>query len=276
MIHLFPKLKNRMLLICACYIALVGVYIALNKGRNMLFPFILTVVGLVIVVISQLLTAFNVHSQLLAKLYNHMDVEGFLRQYEPKLNLKISNENVALMARLHVSNAYCAQGRFDEAKNLLHNAVIPKGKKQEDELLSRFAITSNLCYFSQLQEDLPTARTHMNELLSLKKQLEALQQSKPEKKRMVFNTELNEQVMKYLETGKADIEALRKLVQNNSQQLHKVTISLWIARAYLAENNRREAVALLEKIVKLAPHLYPGKVAADILGGLPAKSEENE
>lgn len=276
MIHLFPKLKNRTLLICACYIALVGVYVALNRGTNMLFPIILAVVGLVIVVISQLLTAFNVHSQLLAKLYNHMDAEGFLREYEPKLALKLSNENVALMTRLHVSNAYCAQGRFDEAKKLLQSVVIPKGKKQEDELLSRFAIASNLCYFSQLQEDLPAARAQMNELLSLKKQLEALQQSKPEKKRMVFNTELNEQIMKYLETGKADIEALRNLVQGNNQQLHKVTISLWIARAYLAENNRREAVALLEKIVKLAPHLYPGKAAASILSGLPAKSNENE
>ena len=274
MIHLFPKLKNRMLLICAGYIALVGVYIALNAGKNLTFPLVLAVVGLAIVVFSQMLTAFNVHSQLLAKLYDQMNVDGFLKHYEPKLNLPISNQSVALMVRLHLSNAYCAQGRFDEAKNLLANAVIPKGKKQEDELLSRFAIASNLCYFAQLQEDLPAARAHLNNLLDLKKQLEAMQVNKPEKKRMVFNTELNEQVMAYLETGKADIEALRKLVASNSQQLHKVTISLWIARGYLAENNRREAVALLEKIVKLAPELYPGKVAAGILGGLPAKTEE--
>lgn len=274
MIHLFPKLKNRLLLVSACYIALVGVYVALNSGKNMILPLILATIGLAVVIISQLLTSFNVHSQLLSKLYDQMDVDGFLRQYEPKLALNIKNANVALMVRMHLSNAYCAQGRFDEAKKLLQDAEIPKGKKHEDELLSQFAVASNLCYFAQQQEDLPAARAYLDKLLDLKKQLEALQQSKPEKKRMVFNTELNEQIMTYMETGKADIEALRKLVQSNSQQLHKVTISLWIARAYLAENNRREGEALLEKIVKLAPQLYPGKAAAGLLGALPAKNEE--
>jgi len=93
------------------------------------------------------------------------------------------------------------------------------------------------------------------------------------KKRMVFNTELNEQCYAYLTTGKADIEALKNLVKNNAQQLHKITISLWVARAELSVNNRREAEKILEQIVKLAPDLYPGKVAAQLLTGLPAKTE---
>ena len=90
---------------------------------------------------------------------------------------------------------------------------------------------------------------------------------------MVFNTERKVQCQKLMTTGKADIDALKTLVQNNAQQLHRVTISLWVARAYLAENNRREAEKLLEQIIKLAPDLYPGKAAQSILNGLPAKAE---
>ena len=276
MIHLFPKRKNRMYLICACYIALVGVYFALNKGVNPLPALLLCAVGLGVVIFSQHLTAFNMHSQLLAKLYDHLNVEGFLKTYEPMLNMPVKNQNIALTVRLHASNAYCAQGRFDEAIELLKAFPIQPGKNKEETLLSRFAVISNLCYCAEQKNDLEAAKAYMDELLALKKELESLQESKPMKKRMVFNTELNEQCYQYLTTGKADIEALKNLVKNNPQQLHKITISLWVARAELSANNRREAEKLLEQIVKLAPELYPGKVAAQLLTGLPAKTETNE
>ena len=273
MIHLFPKRKNRMYLICACYLALVGVYVALNDGANFIPVVLLSLLGLAIVIFSQCLTAFNMHSQLLSRLYDHLNVEGFLRDYEPMLKIPVKNQNIALTVRLHTSNAYCAQGRFDEAIELLSSFSIQPGKNQEEELLSRFAVISNLCYCAEQKNDLETAKKYMNELLSLKKQLEALQESKPMKKRMVFNTELNEQCYKYLTTNKADIETLKNLVKSNSQQLHKITISLWVARAELSANNRREAEKILEQIVKLAPDLYPGKVAAQLLTGLPSKAE---
>lgn len=62
------------------------------------------------------------------------------------------------------------------------------------------------------------------------------------------------------------MQALKTQVQsNNTQQLHRITTSLWIARAYLAEQNRREAENILQQIVKLAPDLYPGKEAARML-----------
>ena len=96
MIHLFPKRKNRMYLICACYIALVGVYFALNRGVNPIPVLLIALVGLGIVIFSQYLTAFNMHSQLLAKLYEQMDIDGFLRQYEPMLALNVKNANVRL------------------------------------------------------------------------------------------------------------------------------------------------------------------------------------
>ena len=150
------------------------------------------------------------------------------------------------------------------------------GKNEEENLLSRFAVVSNLCYCAEQKNDLDMAKKYMSELLDLKKKLEALQPGKPEKKRMVFSTELNEQCLKFMTTGKADINILKGLVQSNTQQLHRVTISLWIARTYLAENNRREAEKILDQIIKLAPDLYPGKVAQSLLNGLPAKAEEKQ
>ena len=273
MIHLFPKFKNRMLLICACYLVLVGLYVKLNPGQHPLIPLAIAVVGVLVVVVSQSLNAANAHAQMLSRLYNHMNVDGFLKSYLPFLDLKLKNQSLALMVRLHVSNAYCAQGRFDEAEALLNSITIVPGKKHEDDLLSKFAIVSNLCYCAEQKEDLEKAQKYMEELLALKAELEALQTTKPEKKKMVFNTELNAQCLKLMTTGKADIDALKTLVQNNGQQLHRVTISLWVARAYLAENNRREAEKLLEQIIKLAPDLYPGKAAQSILNGLPAKAE---
>jgi len=275
MIQLFPRLKNRVLLICACYLAVIGVYVALNRGTNPIIPLLIALIGVVIVFVTQSINAANAHAQILSRLYNHLDVDGFLRSYMPFLDLKLKRPSMMLMLRLHVSNAYCAQGRFDEAEALLKSIDLTPGKKHEDDLLSRFAIVSNLCYCAEQKDDLEKARQYMDELLALRSELEALQSAKPEKKRMAFNTELNEQCFKFMTTGKADISALKALVQNNTQQLHRITISLWIARAYLAENNRREAEKLLEQIVKLAPDLYPGKVAQSLLNGLPAKSEDN-
>lgn len=275
MIQLFPKFKNRMLLICAFYLVMVGVYVVLKPGMNPVIPLLIAVVGVLVIMVSQSLNAANAHAQLLSRLYNQLDVDGFLKAYTPFMNLKLKNPSMILMVRLHISNAYCAQGRFDEAEALLKSIVLTPSKKHEDDLLSKFAIISNLCYCAEQKDDLEKAQKYMDELLALKKELEALQTSKPDKKKMVFNTELNEQCLKFMTTGKADINLLKGLVQSNTQQLHRITISLWIARAYLAENNRREAEKILDQIIKLAPDLYPGKAAQSLLNGLPAKSEDN-
>lgn len=276
MIQLFPKRQKRMLLICACYIALLGVYLALNPAANALPIVLIASVGLIIVIFSQYLTAYNMHSQLLSRLYDQLNVDGFLRDYEPMLKIPVKNPNIALSVRLHTSNAYCAQGRFDDAIALLTAFTLQPGKNEEENLLSRFAVVSNLCYCAEQKNDLDMAKKYMSELLDLKKKLEALQPGKPEKKRMVFSTELNEQCLKFMETGKADIEVLRSLVKSNQQQLHKIILSLWVARAELAANNRREGEKILEQIIKLAPDLYPGKVAKQLLTGLPSKTEANE
>lgn len=276
MIDLFPKQKRRMLIVLGIYLGLAALLLIIGSG-NAIVTAVLAVFGLIIVLAAELTGAANAHSQLLNRLYNQLDVEGFLREYEPKLQLKLKNNNMALMVRLHISNAYCAQGRFDDAMALLSSFEIKESKNHEETLLARFAVISNLCYCAEQKSDVETAQKYLSELLNLRRQLEKLQENKPQKNKMAFSTELNEQCMQYLKTGKADVEKLKAITrQNQSQQLQRITSSLWVARADLAENNRREAQSILEQIVKLAPNLYPGKVAAGMLASLPAKEKDAE
>ena len=276
MIDLFPKQKRRMLIVLGIYLGLAALLLIIGSG-NAIVTAVLAVFGLIIVLAAELTGAANAHSQLLNRLYNQLDVEGFLREYEPKLQLKLKNNNMALMVRLHISNAYCAQGRFDDAMALLSSFEIKESKNHEETLLARFAVISNLCYCAEQKSDVETAQKYLSELLDLRRQLEKLQENKPQKNKMAFSTELNEQCMQYLKTGKADVEKLKAITrQNQSQQLQRITSSLWVARADLAENNRREAQSILEQIVKLAPNLYPGKVAAGMLASLPAKEKDAE
>lgn len=276
MIDLFPKQKRRMLIVLSIYLGLAALLLIIGSG-NAIVTAVLAVFGLIIVLAAELTGAANAHSQLLNRLYNQLDVEGFLREYEPKLQLKLKNNNMALMVRLHISNAYCAQGRFDDAMALLSSFEIKESKNHEETLLARFAVISNLCYCAEQKSDVETAQKYLSELLDLRRQLEKLQENKPQKNKMAFSTELNEQCMQYLKTGKADVEKLKAITrQNQSQQLQRITSSLWVARADLAENNRREAQSILEQIVKLAPNLYPGKVAAEMLASLPAKEKGAE
>lgn len=273
MLSLFPQFKTRFLLWSGILIGCLALLTVLKPGISLLALVVLAIIGVICIFASQYLNAANMHNRQLNRLYNQLDVEGFLKEYEPHLSVNLRNQNLYLMIRLHLSNAYCAQGRFEDAMNLLSSAKIKEGKR-EATLLARFSIASNLCYCAEQMNDISTAKAHLDDLLRYKKELEAIQTTKKPKQRMVFSTELNEQCLKLLSTGKADIEALKTQVQrNNTQQLHRITTSLWIARALLAENNRREAQELLEKIVNLAPNLYPGKAAAEMLAALPEKAD---
>lgn len=271
MIQLFPSIKKRMLLLCGLLLATLGVFTILYSGISPLLLLMIAVIGVLVIIALQYTSAVATHNHLLAVLYDQLNPQSFLKLYEPLLRVPVKNPNLSLMVHLHVSNAYCAMGLFDEAQSLLSSFPIAPGKKPEDELLTRFAIVSNLCYCAEQKNDIEAAKQHLTKLRAIKEKLEALQKNKPEKKRMAFSTELNEQCMKFLTTGRADIEKLKTLSQSSSQLLHKVTISLWISRAYLAVNNRREAESLLKRIVNVAPELYPGKVAAELLAQLPEK-----
>lgn len=274
MIHLFPKLRNELILSAAILLGMIAVFILVFPGAGPLVIVLFSLVGIAAIFFTQYSKAVNKHSSLLNILYNQMDAEGFLREYAPLLKMPVKDRNIYLMLRLHMSNAYCALGRFDEAEAILHTIKAEPGKKPEDELLTRFAVVSNLCYCAEQKNDVDTAKKYLDELIAIRKKLESMQEGKPKKKRMAFSTELNEQCYALLTGGKVNTEALKEQVQRSSQQLHRVTTSLWVARADLAQNNRKEAESILNQIVKLAPHLYPGKVAADLLAQLPAKAEK--
>lgn len=274
MLTLFPKFKTRLILFEGLFVALMAALYLLKPTMNPIAMILMLIVGCLFIAAAQYINAANTHSLQLNRLYNQLDVDGFLKEYEPHLRQNPKNPNLYMMVRLHLSNAYAAQGRFGDAMKLLAATEIREGKKPEQALMSRFAVTSNLCYCAEQMGDLDAAKKYLDELHGYKKQLEAIQETKKPKQRMAFSCELNDQCMKLLSTGKCDIQALKTQVQqNNTQQLHRITTSLWIARAYLAEQNRREAENILQQIVKLAPDLYPGREAARLLAELPAKAE---
>ena len=275
MIQLFPGIKKRMTVWLVVYMALVFLLGFLGQ-TSMLALVLLSVVGIVVIVISQYSNANKAHEAILGKLYNNMDAEGFIRDYEPLLKAQITHPNLYMMVRLHLSNAYCALGRFDDAIALLSAIPFAPQKKEEADLIARYTVTSNLCYCALLKKDVHAAQRYMNDTLSYKKRLEAIQETKPPMQRMVFSNVLNEQCLDLLLTGKCDAVVLRDKVQpQNTQMLHRVTTGLWIARALLADNNRREAKELLEKIAKVAGHLYIGQEAKALLSGLPGKDKND-
>ena len=274
MIHLFPAIKKRMTILLIVYMALV--FLLGFLGQTSIPVLVLfSIVGIAVVIISQYSNANKAHELLLSRLYNNMDAEGFIRDYQQMLDYDVKHPNLHMMIRLHLSNAYCALGRFDDAIDLLAAIPFPPQKKEEADLIARYTVASNLCYCALLKKDIPAAERYMDDTEGYKKRLNAIQQTKPEMQRMVFNNILNEQCLRLLKTGKCDAALLRDKVQpQNTQTLHRVTTGLWIARALLAENNRREAEALLEKIAKVAGHLYIGREAKALLAGLPGKEEE--
>lgn len=271
MYSLFPKHRPRLIFNLSIFWAMLIALLLINPAINRTFVLILAVVGSAAIFFAQYMRVANLHTAMLSRLYNQLDVEGFLKEYEPFLQVPLKNQNLYLMVRLHVSNAYCAQGRFDDAIALL-SSVTYREDKEEKLLLGKFSVTSNLCYCYEQKGDKEQSRRYLNELRELKAKLDALQQKKPEKQRMVFNIALNEQCMQFLETGEMDVDVLKTQVQAaNTQQLHRVTTSLWIARAYLARHERREAEKLLERIVTLAPGIYPGRAAKALLDELPGR-----
>jgi len=272
MLTLFPKFKKRMIIFEVVYVALMVTLYVLKPTASPIALALMLIVGGLFIAAAQYINAVNTHNRQLNRLYNQLDAEGFLKEYEPHLQQNPSNPQLYTMVRLHLTNAYAAQGRFDEAMKLLASTPIRACKKPEQTLMNRFAITSNLCYCAEQMGDLDTAKKYLDELHGYKNELEEIQKTKKPKQRMAFSCELNDQCMKLLSTGKCDVQALKTQVQsNNTQQLHRITTSLWIARAYLAEQN--EAENILQQIVKLAPDLYPGKEAARMLAELPAAAQ---
>ncbi len=271
MIQLFPAIKKRMTIWLVIYMALV--FLLGFLGQTSLLALVLfSIAGIAAIVISQYSNANKAHEALLAKLYNNMDATGFIQAYEPLLKVKVNHPNLYMMIRLHLSNAYCALGRFDEAIELLSAIPFAPQKKEEADLIARYTVSSNLCYCALLKKDAVAAERYMEDTERYKKRLDAIQQTKPEMQRMVFSNILNEQCLRLLKTGKCDPVILRDKVQvNNTQMLHRVTTGLWIARALLAEDNRRDAKVILERIEKVAGHLFIGQEARALLSGLSDK-----
>ena len=274
MLALYPKLIKRYSLLGVLLVVCIIAYLVLRPEAGKAAWIILGLIGLFGLFVAAGNAAMREHNEELNRLYEQLDAEGFVKNYEKHLTQKMFHPQTALMVRMHLSNAYVALGRFEEAERLLLEYKPWKEKTEEAGLLSKFAVVSNLCYCAEQREDLAKTEEYLSQLLEMKKRLEELQLAKPEQKRMVFSTELNEQCCKLLQEGHADTDVLIRVSKQNSRQmLPRVTSALWVARSFLADNQRKEAEQRLEQIVKLAPHLYPGIQARKILYSLPGRED---
>ena len=179
MLTLFPKFKTRLILFEGLFVALMAALYLLKPTMNPIAMILMLIVGCLFIAAAQYINAANTHSRQLNRLYNQLDVDGFLKEYEPHLRQNPKNPNLYMMVRLHLSNAYAAQGRFGDAMKLLAATEIREGKKPEQALMSRFAVTSNLCYCTEQMGDLDAAKKYLDELHGYKKQLEAIQGRSP-------------------------------------------------------------------------------------------------
>ncbi|MBQ8092856.1 MAG: hypothetical protein IJ242_04695 [Clostridia bacterium] len=270
MIELFPNLIRRFLILSAVLIVSLTLMTVLVPGSNPVITVVIGIIGIGMFLTSQAAEATRAHTQLVNRLYEQLDAEGFLKSYEPFLRKQPHNKNVLVMIRLHLSNAYTALGRYSDAEHILLDAGTPSDRNPEKALISRFAIVSNLCSCKEQEQKTEDAGAYLKELLSIRDKLDALQQQKPEKKRLVFNTTSNEICYAFLKDGTCDTEALRSIIQNNTSKLERLAISLWIARMYIRENRISEARDLLEKAVKIGSHLSYGQQAQALLDTLNA------
>ena len=171
MLTLFPKFKKRMIIFEVVYVALMVTLYVLKPTASPIALALMLIVGGLFIAAAQYINAVNTHNRQLNRLYNQLDAEGFLKEYEPHLQQNPSNPQLYTMVRLHLTNAYAAQGRFDEAMKLLTSTPIRACKKPEQTLMNRFAVTSNLCYFAEQMGDLDTSKKYLDELHGYKNEL---------------------------------------------------------------------------------------------------------
>ena len=94
MLTLFPKFKKRLILFEILYVALMVVLYILKPGANSIAMLLMLLVGALLIAAAQYINAVNAHNRQLNRLYNQLDVEGFLKEYEPHLKQNPSNEPV--------------------------------------------------------------------------------------------------------------------------------------------------------------------------------------
>ena len=81
MLTLFPKFKKRLILFEVLYVALMVALYFLKPGTSPIALVILLIFGAVMLAAAQYINAAKAHNLQLNRLYNQLDVEGFLKEY---------------------------------------------------------------------------------------------------------------------------------------------------------------------------------------------------
>ena len=272
MLSLYPKIQRRFVLLSSVFVVSLLALLWFNPAANRPIWILLAVLGLAALFISSSNHAVKAHQKELQQLYEALDAEGFLRGYRQHLQQKLPFKDTELMVRMHLSNAYIALGRFEEAKEVLKAYRDKPGKKEEATLLTQFAITDHLCYCARQEEVIAEATVFLHALMDQRARLEELQEGKKAGQRLRFHTRMHEVCVQILSEGKGDVDWLKAETSDpHTQMLSKVTLSYWIARAYWADNQRKEAERMFRWVIDHAPHLHPGRKSAEWLASLQAE-----
>lgn len=91
MLTLFPKFKKRMIIFEVVYVALMVTLYVLKPTASPIALALMLIVGGLFIAAAQYINAVNTHNRQLNRLYNQLDAEGFLKEYEPHLQQNPSN-----------------------------------------------------------------------------------------------------------------------------------------------------------------------------------------
>ena len=78
MLTLFPKFKTRLILFEGLFVALMAALYLLKPTMNPIAMILMLIVGCLFIAAAQYINAANTHSRQLNRLYNQLDVDGFL------------------------------------------------------------------------------------------------------------------------------------------------------------------------------------------------------
>lgn len=192
-----------------------------------------------------MMTAQEEHLRLLAILYNDLEPQRFIEQYEPICSKKMSEECQRATAA-HLANGYAYGGDSPKALELISSLPMPQGKK---ELGTRLLIAGNRCTYHLLAQDAAAAREEHAEMVRL------LEQAKAEKCKISPNYErtrrMNEVQLNLLENKPVDVSILREELAARSNQLHKALCRYLLAWSYAQAGKRTEARGVLKEVLSL-------------------------
>ena len=249
MIRVFPKSKSlaRVGAITAVSASALYAFFLYARGRAetmIVSAAVLLVFLLLAFRIAALFVAESENLKRLSVLYNDMDPQVFIADYEPLLGAEGLSRLDRLTVTSHLANAYAFSGDFKKAVAFLKECPIPdRGRRRFN---AAALVAGNLCSCFLLARDANGAERALAELDGII--AEAIKNRTPVNARFLRNRRVQAANLKLLKGKKIDAAALRTELQGSSNRLYRARLRLLIAEACLAEKDAEAALEQLDLI----------------------------